>query len=266
MSARTSRRGFTLLEIMVAVAILALMALMLSRIFSESTRAVERGKGQALLDETARLLLDQAQRDIAQALIRTNVAFRVHEIDGNDALYFISTAVRHQLETIPRDTAPMRWQATRVADWNRYVEIDAPKSIDETVYQSDYYVDPPGPVADFKTVHGGADLQIGHGQYTQPLTTGSAGSGSHALLTFMEFSINGDRTANRSADGLPEQGNLPRFVDITIGLIVSKDMEQAIRLRDGGNAQRADEYINRYERIYARRIYLPNQGLNQLSP
>jgi prepilin-type N-terminal cleavage/methylation domain-containing protein len=71
------KAGFTLLEIIVSISILALMALMISRIFNDSTRAVEQGKGQSLIDGTARLLLDYIEQDVSQALIRTNVAFRV---------------------------------------------------------------------------------------------------------------------------------------------------------------------------------------------
>ncbi|MCF7818823.1 MAG: prepilin-type N-terminal cleavage/methylation domain-containing protein [Kiritimatiellales bacterium] len=272
MNRRESKQGFTLLEVLVAITILALMALMLSRIFSESTRAVERGKDQALLDETARLLLDYFEQDVSQALIRTNVAFRVHLLDGNDALYFISTAVRRQLETIPRDTAPMRWQATRSADWNWSVSIWSPDNASGTkdstrqnlIFDSDYYfTDPTDRSADFIPVHDGPAMVTFPGEYTQPLS-GTSGMESHAVLAFMDIAINGDRNSNNSTDGQPTPDDMPRFVDVAIGLVSSKDMEQAMRLSNAGEQSRAENHIENNERIYTRRIFMRNIGTGQL--
>lgn len=267
---KPSKCGFTLLELLVSITILALMALMLSRIFSESTRAVARGKDQAMLDETARLLLDYFEQDVGQALIRTNVAFRAYEIDDNDALYFVSTAVRRQLETIPRDTAPMRWQAIRSADWNWQVAIESPHGSasdpEKLKIQSDYYATNQTQQAeDFIPIHGGIRMSTATDKYTQSLSQNASGTESHAVLAFMYIAINGDPNSNRKPDALPDPADRPRFVDVSIGLISSVDLEQAMRLRDAGDQPRAETHFENNERIYTRRIFMRNQGADELS-
>jgi prepilin-type N-terminal cleavage/methylation domain-containing protein len=262
--------GFTLLEIMVSITILTLIVLMISRIFSSSTQAVERGKNQTLLDETARMLLDVIEQDISQALIRTNVAFRVQSINDNDALYFISTGVRRQSPTLQRDTAPMRLQAehgTRVdaPNWNWSVMMRSPdnsagntsRGIRNLIQQSDYYYSIDMQSApDFIPIHTpAAEMPTAERKYTHPIETGM---NTHAVLTFMELTVNADPDWNGNApDGSPDLANMPRFIDVTIGLIASKDMQLAI-LRD------SPAQVENNERIYARRIFMRNTGIDQL--
>ncbi|VGO23039.1 PulJ/GspJ family protein [Pontiella sulfatireligans] len=300
MKSAKTKSGFTLLEIVVSISILAVMALMISRIFSESTRAVERGQDQTLLDETARLLLDVIEQDVSQALIRTNVAFRVHPLDGNDALYFISTGMRRQLSTIPRDTAPMRLQAELSPsqpsdlhkDWNRYIRIQTPAGsavgapggnwIQRLIAHSDYYCEAGEPSADFAAICAGTEMPATSEErfhYTQALrrervdsniTYKNAGEMSHASLSFMDITVNGRIASNyvEAEDGagpLPDATDRPHFVDVAIGLISSTDLEQAMRLRSGGEQARGQEHIQNNERIYTRRIFMRNQGAEQLS-
>lgn len=270
-----AKHGFTLLEVLISITILALMALMISRIFSESTRAVERGKDQALTDETARLLLDYMEQDISQAIIRTNVAFRVHTVDANDALYFISTAVRRQLANIRRDTAPIRWQAPisrkgREAVLNQTASVLSPdnsagnktSNLANLIQQSDYYYSTAHhTVEDFHLLHDPQnEMELQEGFYTQPL---DSGQNSHAVVTFLDIVVNASPANSR--DSSMDIHDMPRFVDVFIGLIASADMERAIDLQNAGNPERAESYIDQYETLYSRRIYLRNRGVDQLS-
>ncbi len=263
-----SKAGFTLLEILVSITILVLMALMMSRIFSESTRAVERGKGMALLDETARMVLDYIEQDVSQALVRTNVAFRIQSlIDPNDSIYFISTGMRRQLETIPRDTAPMRiqtGQASISSSWNRHMEIQSPddsaSNVANLLGHSDYYFTNPNQSAsDFFQIHN-PTLEMAQQNptptYTQPLGQELAG---HAVLTFMEFTANADVNSNNTnPNGQPDPADMPRFIDVTIGLVSSVDLQMAIR-------RNSLQHMENTEWIYTRRIYMRNQGTDQLT-
>jgi prepilin-type N-terminal cleavage/methylation domain-containing protein len=268
---RPTKRGFTLLETMVSITILALMVLIISRIFSESTRAVERGKSQSLLDDTARLLLNLIEQDIHQALIRTNVAFRVHTVEGSDALYFISTAVRRQLTNIPRDTAPMRLQSARMTDGNRLISIQTPNDPTEhttfalrgLIKQSDYYYTYSSQTAgDFESIHGAREMDTIRADYTRPLSAGDR----HAALTFMDISINADPEWNyANPDGPLELDNMPRFVDVAVGLVGSLDLEQAMRLGLAEGTPRSQAHIDTHERIYTRRIFMRNTGTDQLT-
>ena len=240
------RCGFTLLEIVVSIAILALIALMISRIFSESTRAVERGKDDALLDESARLLLDVMEEDISQALVRTNVAFRIE--NNNAAIYFISTGVRRQLERILRDTAPMRIEFSGNGGFSGTLRITAPdqgtdNTPDEAILLSEYYTDTP------QTDFNNDTMPSGYTEYTEPYSGSTA---SQAVLTHLAFVVNGDPDW-RGGNPLGDSIERPRFVDVTLGLASSADVQLA-------NLENSDQPIRANERIYARRIFLRNTG------
>jgi prepilin-type N-terminal cleavage/methylation domain-containing protein len=278
--ARTrNNQGFTLLEIVISITILALMALMISRIFSTSTQAVDRGKGQALLDETARLLLDVIEQDISQALIRTNVAFRVHSVVEGDALYFISTGVRRRQEGLPRDTGPMRlrtsYKRTTGTDLNRYVIAESVTGSTENdtdgnerlIYQSDYYYPAspnPAPCSDFISIQGGEWKDAGISAYTE-FIEGTGGVHDHASITFLDFVINGDANSNFTADAPPDPDDMPRFVDVALGLVTSKEMEQAIRIDTAQGDAEANDFLHNKERVYTRRIFMRNKGIDHLN-
>jgi prepilin-type N-terminal cleavage/methylation domain-containing protein len=261
-----SKVGFTLLEVLVSITILALMALMVSRIFSESSRAVERGKDLAFLDETARSVLDHIEQDLSQALIRTNVAFRIQTlIDPNDSVYFISTGARRQFKSIPRDTAPIRIQTAQTSpdpEWNLFIEIQSPENspdhIKNAIRYSDYYFTDPNQVSsDFFQIHDTTSkIELQNSRSTQPLEQDWA---SHAVLTFMEFSANANRSSNNNnSNGQPDPADMPHFVDVTIGVISSMDLQLAID-------RNSQQHIEKNESIYTRRIFMRNQGIDQLT-
>lgn len=261
---RASRSGFTLLELVVSVTLLALMAMLLARVFSESTQAVGQGSEQALLDETARMLLDNIEQDVGQALVRTNVAFRVNTVSVGDALYCISTAIRRRQETNPRDTAPIRIRSSQKTstanglepDLNHYVKFEyasgatGVNGITNLIRQSDYY-------------RAAAVSLGGEADYTEPLAS-TDGAVDHASLTFMDFLINGDSASNRSGNQLPGLADMPRFVDVALGLVSAKEMQQAMRLHAAQGSSAADEFIQTRERVYTRRIFLRNTSTDQL--
>jgi len=260
------KNGFTLLEIMVSITLLALMALMISRVFNESTKAIERGRGDVTLDETARLLLDSLEQDISQALIRTNVAFKIYPTARNGSLYFVSPAVRKQHDNIRRDMAPIRITSTPAAtgthsEWNRAFEVE---SADETsgsteqtrfnlIGHSDYYItNATQSVSEFGNVANATFI----GEYTRP-----AGSEveDHAVLTFLDITVNADPAWNyNNSSGQPDPASTPRFVDISFGLISSAELKMA-QQKDSA------QHIENHERIFARRIFLRNTGTGNLN-
>ncbi len=270
---RTYKEGFTLLELLLAVAILAMIALMMARIFAASSEAVERGKRNAMLDEAARLLLDTIERDVGQAVLRTNIPLRVHSVAGFDALYFVSPGVRRATETMPRDTAPMRIRLANTAsalnglvpDWNWHLVVESAigttNTLDKLIRSSDYYAtNAAQAVADFMPARGGAAMGRSEAEYTLPLET-LQGTENHVMPTFVDFNINGDPDSNVSASAMPEVRDLPRFVDVVLGLAASSDIAQAMRLHAAQGAEAAEAYLQKHERIYARRIPIRNTGI-----
>ncbi len=252
-----SSGGFTLLEVVVSITILALLTLMITRIFNQSTSAMNRGNELVQLDETARLLLNAIEQDIGQALVRTNVPFRVRStLDLNDTIYVVSTGIRRQHETIPRDTGPMRIRAAQPSDLptlNRYLEIETPDTssdpIDTLMTHSEYYFnDGTRNTNEF----GAATNATFIGEYTLPADQALA---DHAVLTFLEFSVNANTNWSFNASqGTPLAVDMPRFVDVVFGLISATEMKTAIQLD-------SLQHLDDNQRIFSRRISIRNQGL-----
>lgn len=252
------REGFTLLEIIVSITLLSLIALLIMRVFNESTKAVERSSDHVSLDETARVMLDMFEHDISQALIRNDVVLAIQHTDGNSALNFITPAVRKYNENILRDTSLMRISSRHAANtsvWNRFLEVETVEKSDtdalnETrnlIKHSDYY-------GQRITVEnfGTDDKQTYAVQLSQALTEES---GDHAALTFLDFVINAD--PKWAYTNLASTKNRPRFIDVTIGLISSSELRSAVVRDDAG-------YVEKKEQIYTRRIFIRNQGIGML--
>ena len=261
---RSKQQGFTLLELIVSISILALMALLISRIFTESSRAVDQGRGQALLDETARLMLDSMETDISQALIRTNVPFRVSTVSIGDALYCISTAVRRGNETNPRDTAPVRFRSIRTAELVQSLNRRAAFEFASGATQSDSDKSRRALIRQ-SNVYRAKSINLGGTRDYNERLTETDGISDHAALTSMTFHINGDLDSNRTiTETLPTQTDMPRFVDVIIGLVTADEMRQAMRIHSS-NSTKATDYLDRRERIYTRRIFMPNTGLTRIT-
>ncbi len=265
------KQGFTLLEIVVSITILALMALMIARIFSESERAVQEGDAGITLDETARVALDYIERDLAQALIRTNVAFRVHELneDLDNSLYFITTGARRHLEGIRRDTAPISLIPLVNRRWNKQLIIEAPygssgsenSNVKKMIRHSDYYFSAADQTAaDFQTIHLPSRPNMSTST-TETTDETNENLAEHGMPTSLRVVVNGDPDWNDGGvDGQFDPERAPRFVDVTIGLAPASVVARATRLYGEGNPTSGIKLITRHERLYSRRVYLINQG------
>ncbi|MEE9368108.1 MAG: prepilin-type N-terminal cleavage/methylation domain-containing protein [Pontiella sp.] len=279
MNSSKPKNGFTLLEIVVSITLLALIALMISRVFTESMRAVDQGKEQVLIDETARLLLDMFEQDVSQTLIRTNVAFRINSSSAGNSLYFISTAVRRVQEGNPRDTAPMRLRIKSkesadfglVPAFNKLVISEFNTgigAISNLINQSDYYypdTTPSSQSGDFWAIQGGSKKDPRSTDYTEFLTR-TEGLENHASLTFLEFVANANNTSATGTDSSPPDPNdIPRFVDVAFGLVSSKNLQQAMRIYNAQGNTAAQDFLAKRERIYTRRIFMRNTGTSQLN-
>lgn len=259
---RSKQQGFTLLELIVSISILALMALLVSRIFTESSRAVNQGRGQSLLDETARLILDSMETDISQALIRTNVPFRVSSNSVGDALYCISTAVRRGQEDNPRDTAPVQFRSIQTRALEQSLNLRA--AFEHAAGAADDTDSDRMKLSEQSDIYRTQSISFDNPQnYTERLTD-TDGISDHASLTFMNILINGDRSSNNDPTALPDQTDMPRFVDVVIGLVTADDMRHAMRIYSAGSTE-ASDYLDRRERIYTRRILMPNTGLSRIT-
>lgn len=90
-------RGFTLVELLVAMAILAIIILLMAQLFTGSTKAWDLGMNHAEQNMTGRSLMDFMVREISQAVADDKIRFRHEDNIGMrvygsepDDLYFVS--------------------------------------------------------------------------------------------------------------------------------------------------------------------------------
>ena len=110
---RAPKQGFTLLEVMVSVTILAVLTLMLTRVFSETLRAMERGRDRVLLDETARMVLDYFEEDFRQAQVRSDRSIESLPQAAGNGIAFVSPGGRRLSGNSALDLIPMRGAVRR---------------------------------------------------------------------------------------------------------------------------------------------------------
>src|ERR1017187_5870806 len=83
-SRRNTEGGFTLLELLAAMAILAVMVGMLFAAFSQASRAWLLGESRVETFSQARAALDFMSKELSQAIVTSNITFLA---DGNDLAF-----------------------------------------------------------------------------------------------------------------------------------------------------------------------------------
>ncbi len=85
-----SRRGFTLVEVLVATSVLTLMVLMLTALMNSASLTITAGNRHLAADDQARQVFDRMQVDFARMLKRNDVYFNFGKPTGNDTFSFFS--------------------------------------------------------------------------------------------------------------------------------------------------------------------------------
>lgn len=85
-------RAFTLLEILVSVAVLASLLVFVAQVMNGTTATTNRSRASLDTDSEARTVFDRFGRDLAHMLKRKDVDFLLEKKSGNDAFYFFSEA------------------------------------------------------------------------------------------------------------------------------------------------------------------------------
>lgn len=83
---RTSRAGFSLVELMIAVALMSIIVLALFSVFNQTQKAFRSNLAQVDVNEAARAALEMMARDLEQA-VAAGVATDVEEVPVNLAIY-----------------------------------------------------------------------------------------------------------------------------------------------------------------------------------
>jgi prepilin-type N-terminal cleavage/methylation domain-containing protein len=92
---RRHTQGFTLIEVLSSMAVLAILMLALLKIFNEASDTVKRGNNTVLRNSSARAALDDIVRDIEGAVIDKRLACRMLANQVNvdfDELFLVTTS------------------------------------------------------------------------------------------------------------------------------------------------------------------------------
>jgi len=280
-----NQAGFTLIELMVSFAILAVIALMLTRIFTDVTSAISRAYAHQQMDLKARSTLDHYVAGVGQSLIRTNVPFRVKSgknqsvsswlefitpirtaASGGLAAYKQFYPARYELgfknsQTNPRGLnirlATLEFgrsafsQASKDTDGDGTNEVTV-SSIQRLYRANNFYGTTRANLLNKPDV---TDL-TGESQlvFLDYILHGYIDSGLDASLKFAADRNNGGYCAK---DQLPDPEYMPHYLDLVIGLVGKKDHYLSmVRDKYGTDDTAVEKFVLNRSRFYNRRVYL----------
>ncbi|MEN3371320.1 MAG: hypothetical protein V7609_3463 [Verrucomicrobiota bacterium] len=117
-------RGFTLTEMLVSIAVLALLALLISQIMNSATAAMTRGRKGIDADAEARIIFDRMATDFTRMVRRNDIDFYGKDttagtnrpMNGNDQIAFYSDVRGYYTDSNPSPTAtPTRNQRNPIS-------------------------------------------------------------------------------------------------------------------------------------------------------
>lgn len=85
--------GFTLIELMVAMAVFSMMAVLLVGLADGTMRVAAQSQRLIGGEAGARQALDRISADVARAIVRDDLPFRVDKAAGNDGISFLANVV-----------------------------------------------------------------------------------------------------------------------------------------------------------------------------
>jgi prepilin-type N-terminal cleavage/methylation domain-containing protein len=118
LSARKPHRaGFTLVELMVSISVLAILGGLVSQLMGSASRLTSTSKQSSDCDSEARYALNQIASDMARRVNRKDVDACLSKQTGNDLLYFFSeTPGYSKTLTDPRSRSPVSLVGYRVKE------------------------------------------------------------------------------------------------------------------------------------------------------
>ena len=271
---RRSAAGFTLMEIMAAMAILMVIVLMIGRIFTDSNKIWKIGTKRAGSLGEGRAVMDFLVRELSQAFSDTNVSFRLNSEnpiygvtayrapDGmhSDELFFV-TAVRTPEYSDMRRAAPHHiyfitnmWDQAEQPIPNRYTLVrcrktgsthKTPEYREDSAYNDREWWRNFNPVIRYI---GGVSQDM------EPIAENIAGFEVWAWSESKgKYDYNYDSNDN--------EGKLPLWVDIYLELFSEEESIQMATLWavDPSAGGAADQYREKNSRRYAARVFFPNR-------
>lgn len=117
-------RGFTLVEMLVSMAVLAVLVLLISQVLNSATAAITRGSKGIDADTEARIIFDRMATDFTRMVRRNDIDFYGKDstagtnraMNGNDQIAFFSDVRGYYTDSSPSPTAtPSRNQRNPIS-------------------------------------------------------------------------------------------------------------------------------------------------------
>ncbi len=240
-------RGFTLLELLVAMGILSLVILLLSQIFSQTVRTMEMGYTKSDQNLNARAVMDFIARDVESAIANEHIGFMANDNPSGVAAgnYQLSLFTARHTENAPREAQPIAYYVNQNSNTLQRTYTTLLSSGNGTGINNFYTASDP----DYLETREGF------------LRQNNANTLADGIV---EFEVLADTDGDGDIDGSDDAeykswdhgDRLPPFVDIKISFVGDKDLIKVHR----GIMNISDDYIQSRKQTYVRRIYLSNSG------
>ncbi len=238
-----SKRAFTLVEMLVSMAILVLIVLLMSRIFADGTSAYRHGIKTSDQNLQGRVILDYIARELRQAIVDENIVIRISSSGANP-------------------------YGTGLGDWISFASLGREQTGEREVRLVRYYVRENMRsiggvnVRTYQLMRGistsQSDINAAYKSSGWARTRGSAQNIARNITGFAIKLYDGpDASGNfrlvRDIGQEYEETRLPAFADIYMGLLGDSDLVEA------GITNNPD-FIQDREMIFMKRVYFHNRA------
>ncbi|MCF7838463.1 MAG: prepilin-type N-terminal cleavage/methylation domain-containing protein [Candidatus Marinimicrobia bacterium] len=257
-------RGFTLVEVLAAMTILAMLVVFIGQIFVQATNAWQRGTRQVESDGGARNFLNAVAQRLSMAAADEILPFY---LDNNG------------LQTYGRWSSRLGF--VHVGDAQEWVSSGSRyyTSVEEMIYYIGQRRPLPGAANEIPNV-----FEIRYMQQREATKVECYTNATTSVAWFNAFSPPSGVTGGNFTFGLenvarfqvfahdgatqfdtylskPNQGNrLPLWVDIYLEILSNADATTAKIFADAGNNARLQEFIQQRAKRYSRRVYFQNRN------
>lgn len=243
--------GFSLLEVLVAVAVTAMLVALMGQIFAGSSLVWKRGTGNVELNAVGRAVLEVIARDLSSATADSRLAF--YSESDNFALFNNGAVAKpdsfntDEIKFVSFAFDPAT-KDDRVAQTIRYWVKES--TVNPGIYEL------------HRATQGAATFNVYADTYDLPTPDSGGRSLADNVAEFVVWCY--DEDANvvadyRLDDATPlEDRKPPAWIDIYLLLMTREHAQRAAHLNTQQNGQVARDYVDRNSRGYMTRVHLRN--------
>lgn len=231
---KTNKKGFSILELLVAMTVLSILVVMMTTLFNNSITSFNIGTQRAEMNLNARAFIEYISRELSSAIAgpiiggTTSLTF---EIISQSDICFLTDM--NKIDTDSRNLrAVYYWLQDNAVYYGRRTTINQ----DFNCYHNNNWSKnkPNNPASDMAVLISNVwDLRFD--VYTTPITGPSLPSPCLPNTTLTE---------------------LPYCIDIMLQLLADDDMKKAQKIADLG---KKEEFVNKVSKVYTTRIYFKNK-------